>query len=231
MIRDPWWMLRLSLHLTKLVQMRSTHGLTLGLHLVLFIQLWLIIVVPLLGCRRSSSFHHHRGNHEKESKRVINDSSHRVAEDDDPMDCDCEIEEEVIGSKKKVLSRRLPSSSHASSLSSEGEGESLAWCGIHGRRKNACRCCWPEQLDALGWLLWSVFRRYPYLGSGHDSSNGGKLWSEFWVWMGIFVGAPHRSAVGFSVQSDWENGASLYKGRAAGSSQWHHSHCFEHLIA
>ena len=52
------------------------------------------------------------------------------------MDYDCEIEEEVIRSKKKVLSRRLPSSSHAPSSSFEGEedncggyegeGESLA---------------------------------------------------------------------------------------------------------
>ena len=52
------------------------------------------------------------------------------------MDCDCETGEEVIGSKTKVLSRRLPSSLHAPSSSSEGEednsggyegeGESLA---------------------------------------------------------------------------------------------------------
>ena len=52
------------------------------------------------------------------------------------MDYDCEIEEEVIGSKKKVLSRWLPSSLRVASSSSEGEednsggyegeGESLA---------------------------------------------------------------------------------------------------------
>jgi hypothetical protein len=63
------------------------------------------------------------------------------------MDCDCETEEEVMGSKKKVLSRLLPSSSCAPSSSSEGEegnsggyegeGESLARRGIRGHRKNA----------------------------------------------------------------------------------------------
>jgi hypothetical protein len=62
------------------------------------------------------------------------------------MDCYCEIEEEVMGSKKKVPSIRLPSSSRAS-LSSfasedddsggyEGEGESLARRGIRGRKRN-----------------------------------------------------------------------------------------------
>ena len=63
------------------------------------------------------------------------------------MDYDCETKEEVTGSKKKVLSRWLPSSSRASSSSSEGEeddsggyegeGESLAQRGIRGRRRNA----------------------------------------------------------------------------------------------
>ena len=52
------------------------------------------------------------------------------------MDYDCETKEEVTGSKKKVLSRWLPSSLRVASSSSEGEednsggyegeGESLA---------------------------------------------------------------------------------------------------------
>ena len=63
------------------------------------------------------------------------------------MDYDCEIEEEVIRSKKKVLSRWLPSSLRVASSSSEGEednsggyegeGESLARHGIRGCSKNA----------------------------------------------------------------------------------------------
>jgi hypothetical protein len=61
------------------------------------------------------------------------------------MNYDCETEE-VIGSKKKVLSRQLPSSSRAPSSSSEGEegnnsgyegdGESLAQRGIRGHKKS-----------------------------------------------------------------------------------------------
>ena len=71
---------------------------------------------------------------QKESIWVVGDSSRWVVDDDDPMDYDYEVEE-VMGSKKKVLSRQLPSSSRASLSSSEseeddsggyeGEGESL----------------------------------------------------------------------------------------------------------
>ena len=63
------------------------------------------------------------------------------------MDYDCEVEEEVLRSKKKVPSRRLPSSSRASLSSSEseendsggyeGEGESFVRHGTHGRRRIA----------------------------------------------------------------------------------------------
>ena len=108
-------------------------------------KLWLFIVVFLLGCRSSSILGRHRGDHEKESKRVVSYSSHRVADDDDPMDCDCEVEE-VMRSKNKAPSRRLPSSSRASLSSSEseendsggyeGDGESLTRRGARGCRRN-----------------------------------------------------------------------------------------------
>jgi hypothetical protein len=43
----------------------------------------------------------------RESRRVMGDSSHWVVKDDDPMDYDCETEDEGLGRRRKVPSRWL----------------------------------------------------------------------------------------------------------------------------
>lgn len=108
----------------------------------------LIDILSPFCCRRSSSLRRRRGDHEdRGSRRVVGESSRRVTENDDQMDCDYESGDEEMISRERVPSRRLPSSSRASVPSSgsdedinggyDGGGESSARRGIRIRRRNA----------------------------------------------------------------------------------------------
>ena len=50
------------------------------------------------------------GRQKRKPKKHVGGTSHRVADDDDPMDCDYEVKEREVGSRRKAPPRRLSES-------------------------------------------------------------------------------------------------------------------------
>ena len=68
---------------------------------------------------------HGGGREKRKPKKDVGGASRRVTDDDDPMDCDYEVEEREVGSRKKAPPRRLsePSPSESEDDDSVGNEE------------------------------------------------------------------------------------------------------------
>ena len=104
----------------------------------------------LSACRRLSVFHLRGGGREKRKpKRDVGGTSRRVTDGDDPMDCNYEVEEEEMGSKKKAPLRRLPEPSRTPSSSEGEEDEGSTDEGLEYNPRLVvsplmCQTCLPE---------------------------------------------------------------------------------------
>lgn len=45
------------------------------------------------------------GRQKRKPKKAVDGTSHRVVDDDDPMDCDYEVKEREVGSRRKAPPR------------------------------------------------------------------------------------------------------------------------------